>query len=227
MMKARITRPLIAIHGDYAPTGTTWTRAGYFEVIQAVGGLPLLLPASVGEAEIQACLEKVQGVILDGGPDVEHRQSHATPGLLIRHVRERQVPLLAFGQGMQQLNAAAGGTLYPPMVANQPYALAHSKPRHTVLLEAGTRVEEIYGTDAICVNNEHRQTVRRIGAGLRVGGLAVDGVIEAIEAAEPGWFCVGIQWQPETDAPAAPDLRLFEHFLGACMRPSRPVAVAA
>jgi putative glutamine amidotransferase len=223
-MKARHKRPLIAIHGDHPALDRTTALPGYFDVVEAVGGLPVHLSASAREAEILACLEHAQGVILDGSPDLDSRRPPASAGLLLllRRVVEGHLPLLAIGQAMQQLNVAAGGTLYPPLPEDQPFALAHSKPRHAVLLEPGTRLEEVYGRDEICVNNYHRQTVRRVGEGLRVGGLAPDGVIEVIEALDPTWFCVGIQWHPETEGPAAPDLRLFEHLVGACLRQSRP-----
>jgi putative glutamine amidotransferase len=125
---------------------------------------------------------------------------------------------------MQQLNATTGGTLYPPVADDQPCALAHRQSRHPVLLESGTRIEELYGRDEISVNNQHRQTVRRVGNGLRVSGLAPDGVIEAIEAVGADWFCVGVQWHPEAEGP---DFRLFEGLVEASARAARPEAVAA
>jgi putative glutamine amidotransferase len=217
-MKARHTRPLIAIFRNSPEASGAREHPGYFDVVQAVGGLPLLLAASARAAEIHHCLERAHGAILDGGPDLDASKKSSPAAMLIQHVMDRRLPLLAIGQGMHQLNAAAGGTLYPPFTEDQDGALAHSKPRHAVLLEPGTRIEEIYERDEICVDNDHRQTVRRAGEGLRVSGLAPDGVIEAIEAIEPSWFCLGIQWHPKTEGPAAPDLRLFESLLAACLR---------
>jgi putative glutamine amidotransferase len=137
------------------------------------------------------------------------------------------MPVLAIGQGMQQLKLAAGGTLYPPWAEDEAAALSHRQPRHAVLLEPGTRIEEIYGRDEIGVASLHRQAVRRVGEGLRIGGLAPDGVIEAIEAADPHWFCVGIQWHPEINGADAADVRLFDHLVAACLRSARALAVPA
>jgi len=226
-MKARYTRPLIAIYRDSPPKTCNREHPGYFDVVQAVCGLPVLLAASAKGGEIHACLERVQGVVLDGGSDLDPLRETSSAGVLIHHAMDRRLPLLAIGQGMQQLNVAAGGTPYPPPPADQPGALAHSKPRHAVLLEPGTRLEEIYERDEISVDNDHRQTVRRVGKGLRVSGLAPDGVIEAVEAVDPTWFCLGIQWHPKTEGPAAPDLRLFESLIEACLRTTRPVAIPA
>jgi putative glutamine amidotransferase len=219
-MKARPTRPVIVIFRD-SPKTSGNQHPGYFDVVQAVGGLPVLLAASSRESELRSALERAHGIVLDGGPDMDLLRKASPAAVVIKHARERHLPLLAIGQGMQQLNVAAGGTLYPPASADQPGVLAHSKPRHPVLLEPGTRIEEIYERDEICVDNDHCQTVRRVGDGLRVSGLAPDGVIEVIEATEPTWFCLGIQWHPKTDGPVTPDVRLFESFIAACQRPVR------
>jgi putative glutamine amidotransferase len=221
---ARTTRPTIAIFRDF-PSSKSRESSGFFDVVQSVGGLPMLGAQSAKETELQACLERAQGVILDGGPDMDPVAPAASACAIVRQAMERQLPLLAIAQGMQQLNAAAGGTLYPPGEL-QPDALAHSKPRHAVLLETGTRLEEIYERDEIWVDNDHRQAIRRVGQGLRVSGLAPDGIIEAIEAADPTWFCLGIQWRPKISGPVAPDLRLFESLVAACLRCTRAPALA-
>jgi hypothetical protein len=51
--------------------------------------------------------------------------------------------------------------------------------------------------------------------------------VRAIEATDPVWFCGGVQWRPETDAPAAPDLRLFAGLTDVCRRRTQPRTVAA
>ena len=70
---------------------------------------------------------------------------------------ERQVPVLGIGLGMQQLNAALGGSLYLHLAEEQPRALPHYDPtggphHHAVLLEPNTRIDEIYGGGEIRVN---------------------------------------------------------------------------
>ena len=88
-------------------------------------------------------------------------------------------------------------------------------------------MEEIYGGGEIRVNSAHHQAVRQVGAKLRVSALAPDGIIEAIEALDPNWFCVGVQWHPESDTASALDMQLFECFVQAAVRNSQPLAVAA
>src|SRR5262249_12139317 len=134
----------------------------------------------------------------------------ASDRLLVRRLVERRLPLLAVGVGMQQLNLACGGSLHLHLPADLPRAMPHPDPtrqmhRHAVLLEPGTRLEEIYGGGEIRVNSAHHQAVRQAGAGLRVAALAPDGVVEAIEAVAPDWFCVGVQWHPESGTASALD----------------------
>jgi putative glutamine amidotransferase len=153
--------------------------------------------------------------------------------LLVRSLLRRTVPTLAIGVGMQQLNNACGGSLFLHLPEEQPRAMPHSDPschgphRHAVLLEPHTRVDEIYGGGEIRVNSAHHQAVRQVGAKFRVSALAPDGVIEAIESTDPNWFCVGVQWHPESDTASALDMQLFECFIQACIRQAVPLQLAA
>lgn len=251
-MKARHTRPLIGINADFVPAGKltgAYARlnAGYFDVVLAAGGLPVILPPLGTEPELAALLGHLDGVVLSGGLDLDPRRQQQpmhravqpmaerreeSDRILLGCTLERQLPLLAIGVGMQQLNVACGGSLYLHLPEDQPRALPHKDPgdgphRHAVLLEPRTRLEEIYGGGEIRVNSDHHQAVRQVGARLRVCARAPDGIIEAVEADDPNWFCVGVQWHPESETASALDMQLFECFIQACLRHAQPLAVAA
>jgi putative glutamine amidotransferase len=246
------TRPFIGINADFVPatkvTGAhARLNAGYFDAVWAAGGFPVIIPPLGKDVELDALLDQLAGVVLTGGLDLDPKRqglpSHPavqpmaerreeSDRLLVRRLLERQIPVLAIALGMQQLNVACGGTLYLHLPEEQPRALPHKDPsggphRHAVLLEPNTRLDEIYGGGEIRVNSSHHQAVRQVGANLRVSALAPDGIIEAIETVDPSWFCVGVQWHPESDTASALDMQLFECFVQACLRQAQPLPMAA
>jgi putative glutamine amidotransferase len=247
------TRPLVGINADFVPAGKQTIahirlNAGYFEAVLAAGGLPVVMPPFAKEAELSDFLDGVDGMIFSGGLDMDPKRqgmpSHPavqpmaerreeSDRFLVRRVLDRRLPLLAVGLGMQQLNAACGGSLYLHLPEDQPRAMPHRDPsasgphRHAVLLEPGTRIDEIYGGGEIRVNSSHHQSVCKVGAGLRVGARAPDGIIEAIESTNPNWFCIGVQWHPESETASALDMQLLECFIQACLRQAQPLELAA
>ena len=250
------TRPVIGINVDFYATSKTQCshlrlNSGYADAVLAAGGLPVLLAPLGKDAEISTFLDRVDGFILSHGLDLdprrlgqpmhqsvrpmaERREEHDR--LLVRQLIARQMPVLGIGVGLHQLNVACGGTLFVHLPEEQPRAMPHSDTscsgphRHAVLLQPGTRLDEIYGGGEIRVNSNHHQAVKTVGARFRVSALAPDGVIEAIEATDPNWFCVGVQWQPESETASALDMQLFECFLQASIRAgirhTQPLALA-
>jgi putative glutamine amidotransferase len=250
---AQQTRPVIGINADFAAAGKhtqAYARlhAGYFDAILAAGGLPLIMPPFGKDAEINAFLDHVHGFVLSGGLDLDPRRSglpthtavqpmaerrELNDRALLRCLFKRELPLLAIGVGMQQLNVALGGTLFLHLPEDLPRAMPHRDTscegphRHLVLLEPNTRLEEIYGGGELRVNSYHHQAVRQVGAKLRTSARAPDGVIEAIETTNANWFCIGVQWHPESDTASALDMQLFECFVQACIRQAEPLQLAA
>jgi putative glutamine amidotransferase len=250
---AQQTRPLIGLNVDYIPAGKT-TRphlrlnVGYAESVYAAGGMPVLMPVLGQESDIAAFLDRLEGFVLTGGLDLDPRKlgwpRHPSVQLmaerrddhdraLVRQIMRRQMPVLGIGAGMHQLNVASGGTLFMHLPEELPRSMPHrdmscdGPHRHLVHLQAGTRMDEIYGGGELRVNSNHHQAVRQAGTGFRIAALAPDGVVEAIEWTEAGWFCIGVQWHPEADAASALDLQLFEALAQACIRESQPLAMAA
>jgi putative glutamine amidotransferase len=249
---AQANRPWIGINTDFVAAGKQ-ARAhfrlpvGYCDAVLQAGGLPIFLPTYEKEADIEAFLDKVDGIMLSGGGDLDPRrmgqQTHSavqvipvrrenSDRMLIQAVLKRHMPLLAVGLGMQLLNVIRGGSLYLHLPEDLPRTLPHRDPtgaahRHAVLLEPGTRMDEIYGGGEIRINSDHHQAVRQLGAGLRLGARSPDGVIEAIEGTDPNHFCIGVQWHPESETASALDMQLFEAFIQACVRQGKTLGMAA
>ena len=249
---AKQSRPFIGINADFISASKRSIAhlrldTGYADMVLATGGIPVIIPPLNKEADFNALLDRLDGVILWGGHDMDPRPQnqplHAAvqamnerreenDRILLRCLLERQMPLLAIGLGMQELNSVCGGSLFLHLPEDLPRAMPHfdstgGPHRHLVLLEPNTRLEEIYGGIEIRVNSSHHQAVRQVGSKFRVSALAPDGVIEAIEAVDQNWFCVGVQWHPESETASALDMQLIECFAQACVRQAEPLSLAA
>src|SRR5262249_36748922 len=135
--------------------------------------------------------------------------------------RERELPFMGVDRGLHVLNATFGGTTHLDLPRELPNALQHRHPpepgvRHAIMVEPGTRLATIYGEGEIVVNSEHTRAVNTGGRGFRVGGGALDGVVEAIEAETDGWFAVGVQWPPASATASGLDIQLFRGLIEAC-----------
>lgn len=247
------TRPVIGINMDLVPARKnteSYLRltTGYCDAILNAGGLPVVMPPLDKESEINAFLDHVDGFMLTGGNDMDPRRQgrghHAAvrpmaerretnDRVLVRCIIERSLPVLGIGLGMQQLNVALGGTLHLHIPDDLPKTMPHfdyaeeGPHRHLVHLKPNTRLDEIYGGGELRVNSHHHQAVAELGDGLRIAAFAPDKVIEAIEVEDPNWFCIGVQWHPETDSASALDLQLFECFVQASIRQAEPLQLAA
>lgn len=245
------TRPYIGINADLttpAKSGpVTRLPIGYIDAVIHSGGFPIILPPLSKDLDFDDLLDRLDGIVLSGGLDIDPKRagqpSHAavvpmaerrevSDRRLVQEIVNRKMPVLAIGVGMQMLNVVCGGTLHLHLPEEQPKALPHYDPsgsahRHIVNLQPDTRIDEIYGGGELRVNSAHHQAVKTVAKSLRVGAVAPDGVIEAIESDDPDWFCIGVQWHPEANTASALDMQIFECFVQAAARISGPVLMAA
>ena len=187
----------------------------YPDAVFAAGGLPVLLPPTVASAAI---VDRLDGVVLAGGPDIDPAHYGAAPDprtgvpraerdaaelAVLARALELGRPVLAVCRGLQVLNVGLGGTL----VQHVPDAVGHTghdpQPgvfgRTAIALDTASRVGAALGS-TIIGQCHHHQAVDRLADGLAVTGWAPDGTVEAVElAGQP--FVVGVQWHPEQDDP--------------------------
>jgi putative glutamine amidotransferase len=190
----------------------------YPNAVARGGGVPVVIPPFGSDESIAALLDRVDGILLAGGPDLHPSLYGQEPGpdlgptepaldgsevALVRMALERRLPMLCICRGMQALNVARGGTLYQDLPSEFPGALAHRQedpgrvPTHDVRLADRSMLATIAGTTAIRVNSFHHQAVDRLGSGLRAVAWAPDGVIEGVEDPRAR-FVVGVQWHAES-----------------------------
>ena len=235
-----MSRPVIGLTldseepGGYSAMPWYALRENYCAAVVRAGGLPLLLPHEVEQAD--AYLRVIDGLIVTGGAfDVDPaifgaETRHASVKTkdrrtqfelaLTRGALDRDMPLLGICGGEQLLNIVLGGTLIQHVPDEVPAALPHEQPNprtepgHVVRVMPGTLLHRICGTAEIAVNSTHHQAVKAVGDGVAVNARALDGVIEGIEVAERR-FCLGVQWHPEYSIGAGDD-RIFDAFIAAC-----------
>ena len=214
-------RPIIGITGNFGAKGCELAQ-GYYESVLQAGGVPFVLPPYNDADALCQTLDKVDGILLSGGADINPLLlgEEPIPGLhgicpqrdemellLVREAYNRQIPMLGICRGIQTLVAALGGTLYQDL--NTQYSetplvkhdqdLDRAYASHTVKLEAESTLARLFPEaieKGLPVNSFHHQAVRTPGPVLEVIAKATDGVIEAVESNEFKSI-LGVQWHPE------------------------------
>lgn len=187
----------------------------YVRAVSEAGGTPLLIP-TVDPQLAHNYYERVDGLLLSGGFDLDPFYFGEEPlwGLgeitprrdclelsLARLALEGNKPVLAICRGLQVLNVAAGGTLHQDLKGVTKFLHSQNAPRwyptHQVDIEENSRIYQIAGEKSFRVNSFHHQGINKTGPLLKAVGWSKDGLVEAVEAAEPSRHIIGVQWHPE------------------------------
>ena len=186
------------------------------QAISEAGGIAVVLPAHGFANDQHALLDRVDGLLFSGGPDLDPatygRLPHPLLGPnidrtadeyeldILAEARRRDIPMLAICRGMQALNVAAKGTLHQHVpdltdIDHRPERPPH-EAAHDVHVAAHSPLHRISGRRRLHVNSVHHQAIDELGAQLEVIARAPDGIVEAIH--DPGrTFCLGVQWHAE------------------------------
>jgi putative glutamine amidotransferase len=219
----------------------------YVHVLAAAGAVPWVIPLLQGEeATLRAIYERLDGLFLPGGVDVDPAAYGESRGplcgrtdperdwtelLFLRWALADGKPVLAVCRGAQLVNVAVGGSLYQDVAAQHPEAIKHDhypvdgrrrdELAHEVRIAAGSRLQRLLGTDTLLVNSMHHQGIARLAPGLVAVATSPDGLIEGVEGVTDQ-FLIGVQWHPEDLVDVDRRMRrLFDAFIGACAtRPS-------
>ena len=223
-------RPLIGIstyHRETAGRSRFSLPSAYVDALRAADGLGVLL--TPGETEPEALLDRLDGLVLSGGGDLDparyggdtHARTYSVSPerdefelALLRGALERGLPVLAICRGMQVLNVALGGSLHAHLPDVVGEAVVHRLSQteaaaHPVRVERGSQLAERLGAaELAAVPSWHHQALDRLGTGLRPVAWAPDEVIEAVELAGAPQL-VAVQWHPELAGAAAEGRGLF------------------
>ena len=213
----------------------------YLESVKRAGGEPVVLS---NDDDPAAVLERVDGILLSGGLDVDPRTYGEAPHPsteiaadryrfelpLAREAVKRDVPLFAICRGVQVLNVAEGGSLVQDIPSEIETDVAHAvnEPKnhqtHPIAVTSGSRLAAALGgaaPGAACtVNSRHHQAIARVAPEFLVSATSPDGIVEAIER-PTSTFCVGVQWHPENFWRTGEFAGLFNAFVAAAAKRRR------
>ena len=235
-------RPVIAVscylepasQGDWTDVPSALVPHDYVRQVERAGGLVVLVPPRLDADDALAAevLDRIDGLVIAGGADVEASRYGAEPHLSVQAARRdrdelelalarvsaaRDVPVLGICRGMQVMAVAAGGELeqhIPDRVGHDGHSMGQGRYAvHTVTTVEGTLTAQLLGP-SVEVPTYHHQSVLS-HPGFVPSAWTDDGTLEAME--DPGArFRVGVQWHPEVGT----DPRLFQALVAAAIRPA-------
>ena len=207
-------RPLIAITAGNRPDRSGIPRLAlnraYVSALQAAGAdVVLLPPASPRPPQVApTLLDRLDGVLVPGGPDVNPSRYGESPrkGLgdvdddldslelaVVHAALDRDLPIFGICRGHQLVNVAMGGSLYQDLGQDVVTSVRHTadpargrdRLAHTIDVKPGTRLRQLVGADRVEVNSFHHQAVRKVAPGLVISAVSTaDCVIEGLESAD-------------------------------------------
>lgn len=215
-----------------------WMLPGYLDGIQKAGGIPIVLPLSSDEGDLEHLVKMCDGFLFTGGHDVSPAlyqekllnksvvccsRRDAMEKIVLQKVLELDKPLLGICRGIQFLNAALGGTLYQDLPTERPSVMEHHQqapydvPVHRVKILKDSPLFQCLGVEELLVNSYHHQAVRRMSPMLKPMAVSEDGLVEALYM--PGHrFVWAVQWHPEfsykTDVSSIQILQEFVRMSG-------------
>ena len=231
-------RPLIGLNGRYESDGRYAVRdqiglyTPYYQALLSARALPVAIPIIDDRAALTEYLNRLDGFMFTGGKDIPpqaydqkkhpmtqecHPHRFANDRLLAELVLEREIPVLAICMGVQLLNVVYGGTLIQHIESDVQHEAKDrgNDSSHAIVIEEESQLRRVVGTSEIEVNSAHHQAVEKVAPGLRVVARASDGIVEAVEMTDRGFF-LGVQWHPERIFERPEQQRIFAAFVDAC-----------
>lgn len=210
----------------------------YVHAVEDAGGLPILIPMLRDLHNLEDLLPRLDGILFSGGIDIQpslygeqtlpelsefDRQLDEFEITVANWALQEDIPILGVCRGMQLLNVVLGGSLYQDISSQRPKSLEHRRrdmPRtaltHEVMVEEGSLMEQVLGTRQLWINSLHHQAVKEPGKGVRISGVAEDGIAELLEVPEHR-FLLGVQGHPEEIYGQIEFFsKLFAAFVNAC-----------
>ena len=195
---------------------SVWMLPGYFDGITKAGGIPIMLPITSDEAELEQLSLLCDGFLFTGGHDVSPRLYKEEPlecvfsckerdemeSIILRKACDKNKPILGICRGIQFINVAFGGSLYQDIPAqyssktNHHQSAPYDVPIHSVNIVKDSPLYDCLRKEKLEVNSYHHQAVKDIAPKLKAMAISEDGLIEALYSPDYR-FLWAVQWHPE------------------------------
>ena len=196
--------PVIGI-SSYSENGRCQVNMTYVNSVRMAGGVPLVIPVTGDDAQIEVILSAIDGLVMTGGEDFDPLKwfgEEPVRGLgevvpardefdvkLVRAAVAKGIPVLGICRGEQLLAVAFGGSLWQDIPSQVPssYVKHRQSPTtgtvgtHSIAIEKGSLLAKILGKEKAVVNTFHHQAIKDVPQGFKVVARAADGIIEAVE----------------------------------------------
>ena len=214
-----------------------WMLPGYFRCVEAVGGVPVMLPLVSDPDSLRTLGDALDGLLLTGGPDVDPALYHQEKlpcceelcpqrdkleQPLLEDFLQQGKPVLGICRGFQLLCVHLGGELWQDLSSQMGSQVCHRQPKpyneptHPVTIERDSPLGKLLGVDRLEVNSCHHQGVKCLSPRMKAMARTPDGLVEGLWVPDHP-FCMGVQWHPEFFGPENPHSRkLFAAFVDAC-----------
>lgn len=213
-----------------------WMRPGYLDIVQAAGGIPVMLPLGLAAETIEQVAQQFDGFLFCGGEDISPTLynetilptcgtvSEARDTLelaLFRGALALNKPIFGICRGIQLINAAMGGSLHQDISTELTDYLEHTMPPpynvrcHDIQMVSQSPLAQLLGEEMVAVNSYHHQCIKVLAQGLQVMATAPDGIIEAVYAPDQK-FLWAVQWHPELWAEDEVTQKILTKFVESC-----------
>ncbi len=211
-----------------------WMLPGYMDGITEAGGIPIMLPLTSDAGTIRELLDKIQGILLTGGHDVNPalygekpvsecgapcNERDAMEWEMLTQALRKDMPVLGICRGIQFLNVFLGGTLYQDLPTQHPSGTEHHQkppynvPVHEVNITENSCLYRLIDKKTLAVNSYHHQAIKNMADVLEAMAISEDGITEAVRMKEKA-FVWAFQWHPEFSHETDPCSRLiFREFV--------------